>query len=56
MYEQTNHQHHITEGFLTHLCLASHIRKTRLYNSDPLKPNFYIVKMKFFKSKTYFNE
>ena len=27
--------------------VASDITKTRLYNSDPLKPHFYIVKLGF---------
>ena len=29
------------------LCILIYIRKTRLYNFDPLKPHFYIVKLGF---------
>ena len=33
---------------LSHLCrMKSSITKTRLYNIDPLKPSFYIVKLGF---------
>ena len=30
-----------------HYCFLQHITKTRLYNFDPLKPHFYIVKLGF---------
>ena len=32
---------------LIHLDLHSFITKTYLYNFDPLKPHFYIVKLRF---------
>ena len=33
--------------FWVHVCLSEHITKTYLYNVDPLKPHFYIVKVGF---------
>ena len=32
---------------LIYLCFLRDIRKTYLYNFDPLKPHFYIVKLGF---------
>ena len=33
--------------FWVHVCLSEHITKTYVYNVDPLKPHFYIVKVGF---------
>ena len=50
-YSSQNHQTVLTFSFLHENMVWVHFRcyitKTRLYNFDPLKPHFYIVKLGF---------
>ena len=39
--------HDLPESLANTLVMRSHITKTCLYNFDPLKPHFYIVKLRF---------
>ena len=38
---------HVPAGSLASMFIVCHITKTCLYNDDPLKPHFYIVKLGF---------